>query len=621
MLSGIDSLIGHVLGSNHCSDYHISGWLRVTDELRCFILVTAIASYIPDAFLGCAFEDDRVVQQLAYMQAAVSEEIEYVSTLPDPVWGVLSALAHCSPRFLQSITTRAAHVAAGFLDTRAFSAARMPPWHLCHGNREDNLQRLSEVVEIPSEATTSKLWRLLRLGYNRAQLLDALELMSCVSWSVKVTEQGHVHASSLNKLHEHRAETLVCRAMLCSMRSLFAASPQELLLQRLVHKLESQLRYNTNRISGRQAYLKDFSDVARDMKKRGRQVGANAHQKVFMSHASMWSRQSYRLKQRYGHVAFKLQEERGQAHEQEVQHLRDRIVLEKQRQATEAYPNSDGPRQVACVRFGPMQVVAFDSLYIDDFVSHKKVALLRQASREPPTPPCAAMQEAIHACADPPREVDVPRPHWWAAACRARSELSDSVWRFSPVEGPAVFLKFLYATISPLMVCYQRLHPKESSTVSLADCMDANWEGLLLNCWQHRFRVTSLDCVRLSDMGSFVDAPIDVLLGCVHLGDEVVSDAGWVALGGVLALSPEVSCAAAVRSGRRAKPDLVAENPWLQNFLSEQDGVSKKKAKPNPPGPSQPPHAPGEEPTSDESSSEGLDEECALDLLYRNGPS
>lgn len=440
MLSGIDSLIGHVLGSSQCSDYHISGWLRVTDELRCFILVTAIASYIPDAFLGCALEDDRVIQQLDSMQAAVAEEIEYVSTFPALVWDALSGIARCSPRWLQSMSTRAAHVAAGFLDTRVFSVAKMPPWHLCHGNREENLQRLGRMADIPSEATTSKFWRLLRLGYNHGQLLDALELMSCVSWSVKVTEQGHVHASSLGRTHEYSAETLMCRAMLCSMRSLFTVSPQELLLQRLVHKLEAQLRYNSNRISGRQAYLKDLTEVAGDMKKRGRSVSSATLQTVFMSHASLWTRQSARLKRRYGQVAERLQEERGQAHELEVQHLRDRILLEKQRQAAEACASSDGPHQVACVRFNAGQVVAFDSLYTDEFGSRKKVAMLRQSSRESPSPPCEAMQEALHACADPPREVDVPRPHWWAAACRARSELSDSVWRFAPVEGPAVFV-------------------------------------------------------------------------------------------------------------------------------------------------------------------------------------
>eukprot|EP00972_Heterocapsa_arctica_P005121 761240-Heterocapsa_arctica.AAC.1 len=59
-LSGIEGLVTYIRASPRCSDFFIHGWQRMTKPLRLFVGVTAMCSYIPDAFLAAALEDDRV---------------------------------------------------------------------------------------------------------------------------------------------------------------------------------------------------------------------------------------------------------------------------------------------------------------------------------------------------------------------------------------------------------------------------------------------------------------------------------------------------------------------------------------------------------------------------------
>lgn len=537
ILSGIDSLVSHIRASPHCSDYYIHGWARMSDAMRLFVGVTSMASYVPDAFLAATLEDDRVVKHLSSMEECVNEEVGYLCQLPDSVWDVLASACRSTSRQLRSSTIQAAHLASGFLNTRVFEAAKQPPWSLCHGDRRANLLRLRDLPDMPGEATTAKLWKLLRLGYNMDVLLDGLELMACCSWSTKVTEQGHVQASCLRKLHsQYGSETLVTRAMLGSMKPLLASTPQEQLLKKLVHRLSQKVRYKPSHIGPRQAYVKDLVEVSTEMKRRGRIMASTVQHTIFKQHNSMWQKTNQQVKARYVYLADQMRERRSQEQLGDVQHLRDRIVLEKSRLASEAH-TSDGPSQVGCCRLTSLQREEFDKLYEAQFVSMARVAKLRAAAQEPPLPPAVAMQEALHACADPPLPSGVQRPPWWGPVCRARDVFRSSVWRFSFGE-EAVYLKYVYATVSPLYVCFQSLTLQDQQEHLQEPAAD--WEEVLLHSWQHSFVVRPMEFVSLQGMATFVGHTVHVLRGCVHLGDILASDSTWERLEDILGWLPDV---------------------------------------------------------------------------------
>eukprot|EP00974_Lingulodinium_polyedra_P015590 1510059-Lingulodinium_polyedra.AAC.1 len=146
-----------------------------------------------------------------------------------------------------------------------------PPFHLCSGDLHQNLEELSQVPELPLEATTGKLWKLLRLGFSRDALVECLELVASVSWSTTVTEQGHASASKINRCHDGMGtEALVTRSMVLSMKGLLTQSKEGLKLERLVNKLKSKSGFKPSYITGRQAYLKDLVDATSHQKKQGR---------------------------------------------------------------------------------------------------------------------------------------------------------------------------------------------------------------------------------------------------------------------------------------------------------------------------------------------------------------
>ena len=75
----------------------------------------------------------------------------------------------------------------------------------------------SEAVR-PDEELTGKVWDLLRLGYNRQMIIDALTLMKESHWSTVLAEQMHGSLATMLKYHpEHFEGTLAARSTLHSM--------------------------------------------------------------------------------------------------------------------------------------------------------------------------------------------------------------------------------------------------------------------------------------------------------------------------------------------------------------------------------------------------------------------
>lgn len=494
-LSGIDGLVAYIRAAPHFSDWHIHGWERMQPSLRFFVAVTGLSSYIPDAFLAAVLEDDRVVQNLAELEAAVEQEVEFVSGLGHGIWQVLAEAVSSTTLALQSRTIEASHIVAAFLSSRVFKPARAPLWHLCLGDRRAQLNRLGESAEPPTESTTWKIWRLLRLGYSVERLLEALELMNKLSWSATVTEQGHAQASSLRKLHvSYSAETLVTRSMLGAMRPLMAPTKSDQRLVRMQQRLASLARYRPSHIGARQAYLKDLVETSSLMKKRGRQMSATV-QKTHLE--KTWrdvARQSANAKKRYSYLAAMLREERSQKNLGEMQHLRDAMVLQKDRAKTEA-EQSGGLVWISDCKLEAHEVAEFDAMYESD-TSAVAVRLSRAEAIVPPLPPSEAMQEALHACADAQVEPTPRRPSWWAAACEARDLLGGTVWRFM-YEGEAVYLKYAYGSKNPQHICFQKLSyvPREVP----AKVPGSDWEMEGLTVWEHSFAIEPMRFLILRD--------------------------------------------------------------------------------------------------------------------------
>ena len=161
------------------SDYHIHGFGRLDEEMKTFMTLTAMCSYVSDSFLAAMLEGDRVPARLAALEEGLMEELEYVANLPMGVYSVVAEACGCSMGTLRSECIAAATISAGFITYTALRVAHELPWSLCVGDVATNLDKLASGLE-PREATSAKLCRLVKLGHNRNQLVKGVQLFGLV---------------------------------------------------------------------------------------------------------------------------------------------------------------------------------------------------------------------------------------------------------------------------------------------------------------------------------------------------------------------------------------------------------------------------------------------------------
>eukprot|EP00969_Alexandrium_andersonii_P125452 5545857-Alexandrium_andersonii.AAC.1 len=249
-----------------------------------------MVSYVPDACISRVLEDNRLPKQLEVLKESVHAEVQWLWSLAKPVWQALAQICGTSSQALHSDVVSASHIAVGFLTDRIFREAARSPWCLAIGDRQANLASLLAGEE-PSEPVACKIYRLLQLGFNRAQLDAALRLLAEVPWSTASVEQQHASATLVKRAHpDYLAETLVLRAMVHSLRLLLPHSSAD--ERQLKRALATKARLEGKRpqgLTGRQLYLKELLEMVAERKEAGKSFPANITQTLFQKHGGRWA--------------------------------------------------------------------------------------------------------------------------------------------------------------------------------------------------------------------------------------------------------------------------------------------------------------------------------------------
>ena len=122
----------------------------------------------------------------------------YVSMLP--FWIALGEACGMAPALLRSEVISAAQASMAFFSVRALAEARKLSWCLGAGDKDKNLDNLA-AGPMPAEPVSAKIWHLVRLGFNRTQLKQALDLLMDCPGGMASAEQQHASATTVKKLH------------------------------------------------------------------------------------------------------------------------------------------------------------------------------------------------------------------------------------------------------------------------------------------------------------------------------------------------------------------------------------------------------------------------------------
>ena len=426
--------------------------------------------------------------------------------------------------------------------------------------------------------TTWEFWRLLKLGFPFESFQGPVQLMKQTSWSTKVTEQGHKPASSIVKAHDqYGSETISTRSMMGAMVPLLTRTRADKTIEKLQAKLASLDRRNPNYIQGRQMYIKDLVELSTRLKSQGRSIAPRVQQTIVKRSGKCWEDNSPAFKKQFEDRAATLRDARWQELSLDRHHVRDRIILERQRAAS-VQPVLGGPLQMSSCKFSDVQVSAFNELFESGVFAGVALEELRAKATQQPMLPTDVLLGALATCADPVRSQSA-KPFWLSPVCNNRDTFADSMFRFAcGIGGADILLRFAYATQRPLMVCFQGA---TRTTQPLSSSSSSSWEDDALNWHEHYFEVQLMSFIYSDEIAHLVGRSVSVLMHCVFDGGQsVVSDADWVPIVDVIAALPGKIVAGLEASGpRRMRPSAheIADYPWLLDFMGLEKQVSSKK--------------------------------------------
>ena len=195
---GYIHMFQHMRSQNIVSEYEGNGADKMGSAELHMVAVTALCSFIPDAFLCRVLEDSRLVRHGAEIWDEITEEHSYLDELPPTFWASIAGLIGVSPSKIRDEVMLGSNVAWAYLEWKVFQPLFKEPW-IYVVDPTSGLQELAEMEIGPADGVSWKLWRLLRQGHNQSEILTLMQLLRDTSWSSFFTEKQHASTSVIHK--------------------------------------------------------------------------------------------------------------------------------------------------------------------------------------------------------------------------------------------------------------------------------------------------------------------------------------------------------------------------------------------------------------------------------------
>lgn len=480
---GLSGLVALVRSEPKTSDFYIGGFSNFDSGVALYTAVASVVANVCDAFLLALLEDDRVIRRLQELKDLVTDEVEWLINLSEVVWQDLAGLlTDVSAQQLRSLCMLSALTVQAFIQWKVFQVAESLPWSLAVGDIEENL-RVLRASKDDLDSTSSKIRALLQGGYPEQRIVAAIRLMSEVSWSTTSVEQGHGSAATLHRVHkQYGANTLCMRSMVHMMRHLAAPPPMQDPLDAKLAKKEAALeRSQPQKITGRQAFLKDFMYQAK-LEHGSESWSRTAAKKAFARHGSFWSALSPELKAKYEYEAQLQKSASYKELADELQGLRAaRHLLQSRNLESECLKAS--LFRLANCRFSDQDFESMALLWDTEDFAGGRLQALRDKAMKSPSPPAPSIVNRLSLIdvSEDTVKPTTPSP-WVATLCRLRSAFRECalVLRKEGQEDRAYAFLFAYqspfkAELLPLKKTEPPL-PCPSSAAEMLECLNKHYE-------------------------------------------------------------------------------------------------------------------------------------------------
>ena len=574
---GLEALVAMVRADEHSSDYHLSGVSRLSSRIKTFCVAGTVASRVSDAVLAEVLEDDRVALRVGELECAMRDEQEWVASMGEHIWIRLASLCGEGMSF-QVLRTRcvaAACVAGGYISRRVFREARQMPWSFLHGDVNANLHALL-TMPMPVDETSQKLWQLVRLGFNRAALVEAVKLMGDISWSTTSVEQAHGSMATLHRYHPMYDERMLCqRSMVHMMRALFAARDESRGVVHAEKRLAILAKKAPEKLTGRHVYLADCMATLNDMDVRDPQERVEMGRRLMRLHGHRFKALSPSDKAAYDDRAVSLALEKRMALEEEIEELIERRSLTIARNVQEQRQRREVTRVSTC-RLSDDDLVVFAAMWESGEFTHAEVAKLREAALESPRPLVAATLRELNEF-DGDQQPLPDLPEWAEEVCRHRALFEGCALLFTS-GGLETAYAFLFAGKNPMHVALMPLEYAERNVDDSSEQEEGGGAPAFDDVYDHEFTWGLGEFSSEQDVEH--DEQTDDVLVLPHLqmlpGRRLVSDADPIPLLAFISkVAAKVVGTGEVGARATTKPrvdvSVLEEIPWLAQFLDAKE--------------------------------------------------
>ena len=415
-----------------------------------------------------------------------------------------------------------------------------------------------------------KIYDLLAAGYPESEIIQALELLDDVDWSITPAEQGHRHASGIMRAHPGYCQnTMQARSQLGQLNALWPADgskSQEAMLLRKLHQLQ---RVRPNSLQCRHEFIGGLLTLAHPKKRLGLLADRpGLDKKVFGG--IRWNSRPSEMKRLWEEKAAESRAIKARRLDEEKSEVLHQLVEIRSKTSSEG-DDSRPPCRFSMCRFSDVEVQRFDALWEDFRYTRSKLEVRRAFAVQSVGPPPLGIRQRIEAFLPERPAPSAPLPGWMRKVAVSRGEFGKSLLRVRRGDGqPLDHYSFLFARLSPqTVVVFLRVRTAPN---------DASNGGPRISPvsgqpWKHLFK-HDLSDFAFSDEEEWPPSVDEVHVfenTCFFEGCALACDEQPRALAAKLAECPEAELAAPARPGGPrgvAKEDLLRDFPWLQDFLS-----------------------------------------------------
>ena len=107
----------------------------MNDSLFQYLCVACLATRPADAVLACLMKDDRAALHIHRDESAMTEELEYIWSVPSAWWDVLASVLGTTASGIQlrSDVLYAAGISGAYMSKKFFGPLKQLPWCLATG--------------------------------------------------------------------------------------------------------------------------------------------------------------------------------------------------------------------------------------------------------------------------------------------------------------------------------------------------------------------------------------------------------------------------------------------------------------------------------------------------------